>query len=68
MTGSSCGRWSGLQQVDKNDFIDAFYAGVARLNEITWRVLRRTETGKLRWYAAGIAAGSIVFIAVVLFL
>ena len=57
-----------LAQVDKNDFIDAFYAGVARLNEIAWRVLSRTETGKLRWYAAGIAAGSIVFIAMVLFL
>jgi NADH-quinone oxidoreductase subunit L len=57
-----------LAQVDKNDFIDAVYAGVAGITEITWSVLRRTETGKLRWYAAGIAAGSIVFIAVVLFL
>ncbi len=57
-----------LARVDKDDFIDGFYTGVARVNEIAWRVLRRTETGKLRWYAAGIAAGSIVFIAVVLFL
>jgi NADH-quinone oxidoreductase subunit L len=55
-------------RVDKGDFIDGFYTGVARLNELAWRVLRRTETGRLRWYAAGIAAGSIVFIAVVLFL
>lgn len=55
-------------RVDKSDFIDGFYTGVARLNEFAWRVLRRTETGRLRWYAAGIAAGSVVFIAVVLFL
>ena len=55
-------------RVDKGDFIDGFYTGVARLNEFAWRVLRRTETGRLRWYAAGIAGGSIVFIAVVLFL
>jgi NADH-quinone oxidoreductase subunit L len=55
-------------RADKGDFIDGFYTGVARLNEFAWRVLRRTETGRLRWYAAGIAAGSIVFIAVVLFL
>jgi len=55
-------------RVDKGDFIDRFYAGVAWLNEFAWRVLRRTETGRLRWYAAGIAAGSVVFIAVVLFL
>ena len=57
-----------LARVDKDDFIDGFYTGVGRLNELAWRVLRRTESGRLRWYAAGIAAGSIVFIAVVLFL
>jgi NADH-quinone oxidoreductase subunit L len=55
-------------RVAKNDFIDGFYTGVARLNEFAWGVLRRTENGRLRWYAAGIAGGSVVFIAVVLFL
>jgi NADH-quinone oxidoreductase subunit L len=54
--------------IDKGDFIDGFYAGVARMNELAWRILSRTETGQLRWYAAGIAAGAVVFIAVVLFL
>jgi len=53
-------------RIDKNDFIDRFYTGIARLNQLAWRVLSRTETGRLRWYAAGIAAGSVVFIAVVL--
>jgi NADH-quinone oxidoreductase subunit L len=55
-------------RIDKSDFIDGFYTGVAWLNEFAWGVLRRTENGKLRWYAAGIAGGSVVFIAVVLFL
>ena len=55
-------------RVNKGDFIDGFYIGVAWLNEFAWRVLRRTETGRLRWYAAGIAAGAVVFVAVVLFL
>ena len=55
-------------RVDKSDFIDGFYTGVAWLNEFAWGVLRRTENGSLRWYAAGIAGGSVVFIAVVLFL
>jgi len=55
-------------RIDKSDFIDGFYTGVASLNEFAWGVLRRTENGKLRWYAAGIAGGSVVFIAVVLFL
>ena len=57
-----------LARVDKNELIDGFYTGVGRVNGTAWRVLRRTENGRLRWYAAGIAAGSIVFIAVVLFL
>ncbi|MDR5730262.1 MAG: NADH-quinone oxidoreductase subunit L [Terriglobia bacterium] len=57
-----------LARVDKDDLIDGFYTSVGRVNETAWRVLRRTESGRLRWYAAGIAAGSIVFIAVVLFL
>jgi len=55
-------------RIDKGDFMDSFYTGVARMNEFTWRILSRTETGRLRWYAAGIAAGSVVFIALVLFL
>ena len=55
-------------RIDKGDFIDGFYTGVARMNELAWHILSRTETGRLRWYAAGIAAGSVVFIAVVLFL
>jgi hypothetical protein len=29
--------------------------------------LSRTETGRVRWYAAGMAAGSVLFLAVVLF-
>jgi NADH-quinone oxidoreductase subunit L len=55
-------------RINKGDFIDGFYTGVARMTELAWRILSHTENGRLRWYAAGIAAGSVVFIAVVLFL
>jgi NADH-quinone oxidoreductase subunit L len=54
-------------RVNKGDFIDAFYAGVARLSQLSYRGLSRTETGHVRWYAAGMAAGSVLFIALVLF-
>jgi hypothetical protein len=47
--------------------VDTFYAGVARLNEIAWHGMARTQSGKLRWYAAAIAAGAIVLIGVVIF-
>jgi NADH-quinone oxidoreductase subunit L len=54
-------------QVNKSDFVDAFYAGVAGLSQVFYRGLSHTETGRVRWYAAGMAAGSVLFIAVVLF-
>ena len=55
-------------EINKSDFLDAFYAGVARLTELFYRGLSQTETGRVRWYAMGMAAGSVLFIAMVLFL
>jgi len=55
-------------RVDKQDFIDLFYTGIARLSELLYRAVRTTETGRVRWYAAGIVFGSVVFAAIVLFL
>jgi NADH-quinone oxidoreductase subunit L len=54
-------------QINKGDFVDAFYTGVARLTELFYRGLSQTETGRVRWYALGMAAGSALFIAMVLF-
>jgi NADH-quinone oxidoreductase subunit L len=55
-------------RIDKGDVVDAFYNGVADLNELMYRGLSRTENGRVRWYAAGIAAGTVVFVAIALFL
>ncbi len=55
-------------EINKSDFVDAFYTGVARLTELFYRGLSQTETGHVRWYAMGMAAGSVLFIAMVLFL
>jgi NADH-quinone oxidoreductase subunit L len=55
-------------RVDKHDSVDGVYTGIARLSELSHRLLSRTETGNVRWYAAWITAASAVFIAVVLFL
>jgi NADH-quinone oxidoreductase subunit L len=57
-----------IAQINKSDFIDGFYTGVARLTDLFYRGLSRTETGGLRWYAAAMAAGTALFIALVLFL
>ena len=56
-----------IARVGKGDLVDAFYAGVGRLNEIAWRGMSQTQSGRLRWYAAAIAAGAIVLIGVVMF-
>jgi NADH-quinone oxidoreductase subunit L len=55
-------------EINKSDFVDGFYSGVARLTELFYRGLSQTETGRVRWYAMGMAAGSVLFIAMVLFL
>jgi NADH-quinone oxidoreductase subunit L len=57
-----------IARVDKNDFVDYIYSGIALFTELLYHGVRKTETGRMRWYAAGIAAGSIIFLAIVLFL
>src|SRR5262249_44524334 len=46
--------------VNKSDFVDAFYTGIARLAELSYRALCSTQTGRIRWYATGMAAGSVL--------
>ena len=57
-----------ITHINKNDIIDSFYDALARLAAACNRALSATETGKLRWYAAAIAGGSVVFVAIVLLL
>jgi NADH-quinone oxidoreductase subunit L len=57
-----------ISQVNKGDFVDSFYSAIARLADLLYRGLSSTETGRVRWYAAAMAGGSAVFLAVVLFL
>jgi len=56
-----------VANVNKSDFVDAFYAGVGSVAEALYRWLSSTETGRVRWYATTMAAGSVLFIAIVLF-
>jgi NADH-quinone oxidoreductase subunit L len=57
-----------VSQINKGDFVDSFYTGVARLSDLLYRGLSATETGRIRWYATAMAGGAVVFLAVVLFL
>jgi NADH-quinone oxidoreductase subunit L len=57
-----------IAHANKNDFIDLIYDAIAWSSQITYRALSRTETGQVRWYALGIAAGAAAIIAIVVFL
>jgi len=57
-----------LIQINRDDFIDLIYTGIAAINRILHAVLSATQTGNIRWYAMGIAAGAVVFLGIVVFL
>ncbi len=57
-----------LAWANRGDFLDLIYDGIAGLAALGWRGLSRSESGNLRWYATGIAAGTVVFLAIAMFL
>ncbi|HEU4619425.1 MAG TPA: NADH-quinone oxidoreductase subunit L [Gammaproteobacteria bacterium] len=50
------------------DPVDAVFAGIALSMRAAWRGARLSQTGELRWYAAGMLAGLVVVVAVAIFL
>lgn len=52
-----------LAALDRDDVVDSFYDGAAALTRGFYYALSATQTGRLRWYAAGIAFGAIAFVA-----
>jgi NADH-quinone oxidoreductase subunit L len=55
-----------LSQINRGDVIDSIYDGLADLVQACYRGLRLTETGRVRWYASGLALGAAVFIVFIL--
>jgi NADH-quinone oxidoreductase subunit L len=56
-----------VARVNRHDVVDDVYSGVAWLSRISHRLLSYTQTGRLRWYAAGIAGGSVIIVAIAVF-
>ncbi len=59
--------YSWLARVGRGDVIDQIYRGVAWLNWVLHDGLSRTQSGQVRRYAAGIAIGAVIVLAVVVF-
>ena len=57
-----------LARVNRADVIDRLYDGIAQVNTLLHRLLSRTQTGQVRWYAAGLAVGAILLLAMVVLL
>jgi NADH-quinone oxidoreductase subunit L len=54
--------------VDKHDAVDRIYDGLAWASRAAWRALSETETGRVRWYAAGLTVGALIISTIVIFL
>ncbi len=57
-----------FSRINKNDFFDQIYTGIAWFSQACNTVLTKTQTGKLRWYALGIVFGAIVTLTIMVFL
>jgi len=57
-----------LAKVNARDVVDRFFDGVGGLNMLLSRGLRWTQNGRVRWYAAGAAAGAVLIVAAVVLL
>ncbi|MFB3104839.1 MAG: NADH-quinone oxidoreductase subunit L, partial [Pseudomonadales bacterium] len=55
-----------LAGVNKNDVVDLAFRGIAALARSINRMIARTQTGRLRWYASSMAFGLAVVLLVVL--
>ena len=55
-------------RLNKRDFIDFIYTGIVLFSRTFNRVLSYTQSGKVRWYAAGIAVGAVILIGIAEFL
>lgn len=54
-----------IARTNKNDFVDSIYRGIAMLCRTSNSILSFTQSGKVRWYAMGIAVGVIIFVGIV---
>jgi NADH-quinone oxidoreductase subunit L len=56
-----------ISEVNKNDIVDQIYHFTAWLHRFVHQLLRTTQSGQVRWYAAGIGLGTVVVVAVVIY-
>ena len=56
-----------LTRKSASDVADVPINGLAQLTVLGYRVLRLTQTGRVRWYATGLAMGTVAILAIAFF-
>ena len=56
-----------LARVNRADIVDLLYVGIARVSEAGYRLLSRSQTGRVRWYAASVTFGGALLIILAVF-
>jgi len=56
-----------LAHLNHGDIFDAIYAGIAWLSLVLNGLFSTLQTGRLRWYAAGVLIGAVIVIAIAVF-
>ena len=51
-----------LARAGKQDVVDWLFRGLAALTRLGHRILRRSQTGRLRWYARGVVVGAVALL------
>ncbi|HEX3982645.1 MAG TPA: NADH-quinone oxidoreductase subunit L [Acidisoma sp.] len=51
-------------RVGRDDVVDSLYDGIVWVTRVLHQEVRRTQSGRIRWYTAGLAIGSISLIAI----
>ena len=54
-----------LSKTDERDVVEHLYTGIARFTVFWHDLFSKSQTGKIRWYAMGIATGAIIAIVVI---
>ena len=60
--------YTWLAHINRADFFDRIYDAIAWISCTLHEMLAETQTGRVRWYAAGIAVGAIVVLGIVVLL
>ena len=53
-------------RANEGDVVDRLFTGIAGLGLWLHRLLSLTQTGRVRWYVLGLAAGAAILLTVVL--